>query len=305
MLRNSQVGQLVVDQSARQGQATLLMCPPDYFDVTYQINPWMDMDAWHDRRDEWRARAMQEWLALKATYERLGHKVMTIEPAHGQPDMVFMANCATVLDGKAVMAHFRHPERQGEEPFYRHHYHQLQDDGVIDDIAFLPDGLVFEGCGDALFDVQRDLFWIGYSKRTAKDAPAHVGNALGVRAIGLEMVRERYYHLDVAMMPLSGGEVVYLPQAFSPAGLDAIRQHVPEHMRIEANEDDAALFAVNLVNVGRDIILSGATAPLRARLESAGYRLHVVETPAFQMGGGSIFCLTQRLDLKRKASATA
>ncbi|MEM7570549.1 MAG: arginine deiminase-related protein, partial [Pseudomonadota bacterium] len=301
MLRNSQVAHREIDQSQRSTAATLLMCPPDHFDVTYQINPWMDLQTWHDQRSTWRERAMAEWQSLKTTYERLGHRVLTIDPAHGQPDMVFMANCATVLDSKAVMAHFRHPERQGEEPFYRHRYHQLKEAGVIADMAFLPAGMAFEGCGDALWDSHRGLLWVGYSKRTAQEAPALVGQALNVPVAPLEMVADRFYHLDVALMPLSGGEVVYLPSAFNAEGLARIHSHVPEALRIEASDEDADVFAVNLVNLGRDIVMSGASEALLERLQSAGYRLHIVETPAFQLAGGSIYCLTQRLDLSWKA----
>ncbi|MEM7570011.1 MAG: arginine deiminase-related protein [Pseudomonadota bacterium] len=307
MLRNSQVAQRPIDHAAdtvdvslEQDTATLLLCPPDHFDVTYQINPWMDLDGWHARRDDWRAKAMEEWQTLKAFYESLGHRVMTIEPAHGQPDMVFMANCAAVLDGTAVMAHFRHPERQGEEPFYRHFYAQLKNAGVIDAMAFLPEGIAFEGCGDALWDGARGMFWIGYSQRTSRRAPEHVSRALGVPAVALEMATERFYHLDVALMPLSGGEVVYLPQAFNAAGLRAIHRHVPPQHRIEASNADAGMFAVNLVNIGKDIVMSGATPALRKQLEDAGYTVHIVETPAFQLAGGSIFCLTQRLDRRSK-----
>ncbi|MEO0411419.1 MAG: arginine deiminase-related protein [Pseudomonadota bacterium] len=287
---------MAIDQALHTDSAALLMCSPDYFDVTYQINPWMDLRGWNDHRDAWRARAMVQWGTLKAIYERLGHTVHTIEPAHGQPDMVFMANCATVLNGKALMAHFRYPERQGEEPFYRHYYQSLKTSGLVKDMAFLPAGMVFEGCGDTLWDSSRNMMWVGYSQRTAQAAPAEVSKAFDIRAVALEMVEERFYHLDVALMPLSGGEVVYLPQAFNADGLETIHAHVPAHLRIEANEEDASLFAVNLVNLGGDIVLSGASDTLRQRLEQAGYRLHFVDTSAFQMGGGSVFCLTQRLD---------
>ena len=33
----------------------------------------------------------------------------------GLPDMVFPANAAVVLNGRAIVARFRHYERQGEE----------------------------------------------------------------------------------------------------------------------------------------------------------------------------------------------
>jgi N-dimethylarginine dimethylaminohydrolase len=60
-----------------------LMCPPEYFDVTYAINPWMRPDAPVDP-----ALAMRQWQALRATYASLGHSVATIEPVAGLPDMV-------------------------------------------------------------------------------------------------------------------------------------------------------------------------------------------------------------------------
>src|SRR5580698_6852115 len=74
-----------------------LMCPPEYFAVTYAINPWMRPDAPADPEV-----AMRQWTALRATYESLGHSVSTIEPVAGLPDMVFAANGATVIDGTVL-----------------------------------------------------------------------------------------------------------------------------------------------------------------------------------------------------------
>ena len=80
-----------------------LMCPPEYFAVTYAINPWMRPDAPVDPEV-----AMRQWAALRATYESLGHAVSTIEPAAGLPDMVFAANGATVIDGTVLGVRFRY-----------------------------------------------------------------------------------------------------------------------------------------------------------------------------------------------------
>lgn len=281
-------------------QATLAMCPPDYFDVTYQINPWMDLETWSAKSSLWRQKARDEWAYLKATYERLGHSVHVIDPAAGQPDMVFMANSAAVLDGKAILSQFRHAERQGEEAFYQIFFAELQARGLLGSVRNLPDGITFEGCGDAVWDDARKLFWIGYSQRTSAQAPAHVAQAFGVDVIPLEMISPRYYHLDVALAPLSGGEIVYLPEAFSVEGRAVIQDRVAPYKLIKANARDADVFAVNLVNIGQDIILSGASDALRAALLQAGYRLHFVPTDAFQLAGGSVFCLTQRLDHKSR-----
>src|SRR5690242_8517912 len=71
-----------------------LMCPPEYFTVEYSINPWMDPERPVDTRV-----AVEQWTALKETYEGLGHKVELIDPEPGLPDMVFAANSGTVIDG--------------------------------------------------------------------------------------------------------------------------------------------------------------------------------------------------------------
>ena len=54
---------------------TYLMCPPDYFDVTYAINPWMDPARPVDT-----AAAMAQWEGLRDAYLGLGHTVRTITP---------------------------------------------------------------------------------------------------------------------------------------------------------------------------------------------------------------------------------
>src|SRR4051812_25568015 len=96
-----------------------LMTDPACFDVCYQINPWMRPDAW--RADP--RRALTSAKAASADLRRalvaLGAEVETIGAVQGLPDLVFPANAAVVLDGTALLARFRHPERQGEEPILR------------------------------------------------------------------------------------------------------------------------------------------------------------------------------------------
>ncbi|MDP1794162.1 MAG: hypothetical protein Q8K63_08490, partial [Acidimicrobiales bacterium] len=65
----------------------MLMCPPAFFTVSYEINPWMHRSVPVDRR-----LAMRQWSALVRAYEALGHTVECIEPVLGLPDMVFAAN---------------------------------------------------------------------------------------------------------------------------------------------------------------------------------------------------------------------
>ena len=67
-----------------------------------------------DRPRPLRARA--GWEALKAALEHAGADVRVMAGVAGLPDLVFPANAAVVLDGRALVARFRHPERAGEEP---------------------------------------------------------------------------------------------------------------------------------------------------------------------------------------------
>jgi len=94
-------------------QKRFLMCRPTYFAVTYKINPWMDPTAPYDT-----ALAIAQWTELKRVYDELGHQVEVIDPLPGLPDMVFAANGATVIDGKALAVQFRDAERADEAPAY-------------------------------------------------------------------------------------------------------------------------------------------------------------------------------------------
>ena len=40
----------------------ILMCPPDYYGIEYEINPWMDR-----RRQVDHARAVRQWTELRGT----------------------------------------------------------------------------------------------------------------------------------------------------------------------------------------------------------------------------------------------
>jgi N-dimethylarginine dimethylaminohydrolase len=95
----------------------LLMCPPRHFAVTYSINPWMDPRAWAGD-GQLHAEAERQWAALREALINAGAAVETMEPAADRPDLVFTANAAVVLDRKAVLSRFRHPERRDEEPIF-------------------------------------------------------------------------------------------------------------------------------------------------------------------------------------------
>ena len=89
---------------------------------------------------------------------------------------------------------------------------------------------------------------------------------------------------------------MYLPDAFTPAGRAEIRARVAPQDRIEIGAEDGNRFAANAVCLGKTVIMSSASARLRAELEARGYRVLETPLPSFLRSGGSAFCLTLRLD---------
>jgi len=276
-----------------------LMTDPGCFDVSYRINPWMKPDAWTEAQAK---AACDGSRALRRALESAGAHVETVGAVRGLPDLVFPANAAVVLDGRVLLARFRYPERQGEEPVFRAAFQKLKSRGIVDEIVDLPDGLIHEGAGDAIWDADRRLFWCGYGPRSSKAAIAVVKRTFGQETVALELASDQFYHLDTCFCPLAGGKVLYYPDAFTPVALAAIRARVAEADRIEATPEEAAAFCVNAVNLGSRIIMARAPQTLRAKLEAAGYSLTEVDLSPFILSGGAAYCMTLRLD---RASAPA
>lgn len=270
-----------------------LMTDPGCFDVSYRINPWMDPGAWTPAQA---AVAGQASAQLRAALAALGAEVETVGAVRGLPDLVFPANAAVVLDGRAVLARFRHPERQGEEAVFRAAFQRLKARGLIQEIVDLPEGLFHEGAGDAIWDADRQLFWCGHGPRSSRGAIRTIREAFGQETVALELASERFYHLDTCFCPLAGGQVLYYPPAFTPEAQATIRERIPDDQRIEATAEDAAAFCVNAVNLGRHIVMARAPAALRDRLEARGYVLTEVDLSPFILSGGAAYCMTLRLD---------
>jgi arginine dihydrolase len=286
-------------------KAHILMCRPAHFAVDYSINPWMDPASWANDGAALQTAARREWQALHRTLEGLGASIRLARPAEGLPDMVFTANAAVVMDRTALLARFRHPERQGEEAHFARAFARLQGAGLVDRVERLPAGMTLEGAGDCVWDRTRAMFWMGHGPRSDKAAREIVEDCFGIETVALELADPRFYHMDTALCPLSGGEVLYVPCAFTAAGLAAIEARVAPDFRIAVAAEDAAVLAANAVCLGADIVMSACSEDLRRRLDERGYRVHRTPLGAFARSGGSAFCLTLRLDHRSPGASAA
>ena len=280
----------------------ILMTDAAHYDVVYSINPWMQPQVWardalSARKLAWRASA-----ALTQALEAAGADIETIPGAAGLPDMVFPANAAVVLDGVALMARFRYPERRGEEAEFLAAFRDLQARGLIDRIVQLPAGICHEGAGDGLWDAHRGLFWVGHGPRSDAEAAPVMADVFQKPAQPLRLATDRFYHLDTCFCPLSGGEVLYYPPAFDAQGRAAIRHRVAAPDLIAASDEDAARLCVNAVCIGRTVVMARAPDRLKAVLAERGYRVVEVDLAPFLLSGGAAFCMTLRLDLNSEAA---
>jgi N-dimethylarginine dimethylaminohydrolase len=271
-----------------ESQPHILMCPPDFYGIHYEINPWMDMS-----RQAEHAVAVSQWHALRTNIIDAGAKTSLLEPVQGLPDLVFTANAAMIFHQKALLSRFRHRQRQGEEPYNRR---WLAENGF--EIVEVPEDFSFEGAGDALFC--DDTLYAGYRMRSDASGHQQIGRLLGCRVIPIELVEARYYHLDTCFCPLAAGEAIWYPPAFDDYGQRAIREHVKTLIEVEQSE--AERFACNAVVIGRRVITNTGCDQLHSVLASRGYDPVATPLDEFVKAGGSAKCLTLRLDGEEAAA---
>ncbi|OAB59734.1 LOR/SDH bifunctional protein [Phormidium willei BDU 130791] len=262
----------------------ILMCPPHHYDVDYVINPWMEGNIHRSSRD----RAESQWEGLHKILK--DHAIVNlVDPQKGVPDMVFTANAGLVLGDNVVLSRFYHPERQGEEPHFKQWF---EDNGFT--VYELPKDLPFEGAGDALLDREGRWLWAGYGFRSELDSHPYLAKWLDIEVISLQLVDNRFYHLDTCFCPLTNGYLLYYPPAFDFYSNRLIEMRVPPEKRIIVNDDDAGNFACNAVNVGDVVVMNQVSDSLSRRLSDVGFT--VIQTPLseFLKAGGAAKCLTLR-----------
>jgi N-dimethylarginine dimethylaminohydrolase len=183
----------------------LLVCPPDYFQIDYEINPWMRRENGVDP-----ARAVRQWQALMTVLEQdVGVGVERMQPVQGLPDLVFTANAGVVVGRRALVSRFRYPERQREEAHFARWFGER---GY--EVLTLDPSLYFEGAGDLLGFP--DTWFGGYRQRSDIRAFPKLSEIFQREIIPLELIDSRFYHLDTCFCPLSGGTCSTCPRPSIP-----------------------------------------------------------------------------------------
>lgn len=260
-----------------------LMCPPDYFGVVYEINPWMHREVVVDRDQ-----AMAQWLGLRAALEAAGAVVEVMPAVDGVPDIVFTANAGVVNGRQYIPARFRHPERQAEVPhdvaWFSAHGWSVEE---------LPEGVSHEGAGDAL--PFGSTLVSGYRIRSDAASHAYLSRLTGAAVRSVELVDSRFYHLDITFCPLDSRRAMMWPGAWDSYGRQVMEALVPEPLVLE--EDEAGLFCANSVVVGSTVVMPACPPRVGRQLEAWGFDVVVCPVDEFLKAGGGCRCLTLALDV--------
>lgn len=266
----------------------VLLCPPNFFDVVDQKNPYMTGKSAVDR-----AKARSQWDALCSVLQQSGCEIETIEPVQGLEDMVFAANQLFVgakggYGRFVVPSRMVHESRQREVPFFTDWFRER--DYQVIELAFGDDYL--EGHGDLLWHPDGSRIYAGYGFRSTRGGVEKFAAAMakmGIPVVPLALVDPYCYHLDTCLTPLNNDAALIYPGAYSADALSALHKFWTRIHLITA--DEAHRFMANGIVVNGNYITPYVSPQLEDILHREGLTPIIVDTSEFEKAGGSCFCM--------------
>ena len=256
----------------------ILMCPPDYYEIEYSINPWMNPNIKVDKE-----KALNQHCKLKEEFEKAGAQIIELPAIKGLPDMIFTSNAGYPEEDIFIKANFKAHQRKYEadkaEKYFKESGYQIFD---------IPENIIFEGQGDLISS--KSKYFLGWGPRSDLIARDYIEDIIGKEVISLELIDPYFYHLDTCFGPLNDSVVVINEKAFTEKSLITIYDKF--RTVITTNKKDNSVLGCNLVVV-EDCALLGKGISEDLKREIAKYKFKIIETDMseFLKGGGSVKCL--------------
>ncbi len=269
-----------------QNNQTILMCPPEYFDIEYSINPWMHLEVQPETN-----LAQKQWQNLHNTIKSLGVDIKLITPQPKLPDLVFI-DAGFLHQNIFIPSNFYYPERQGERIYFSKWF---KENGY--EILDIDDKFKFEGHGDNLWSGDKKVF-CGYGFRSQKESFVEIEislrqklslDRLPFEMILMELIDSRFYHLDTCFCPLNENQALYFPGAISQNSIQLAKKHIE---LFEVPEEEAIKFACNSLVLDKNIIIPANCFETNKLLKNLGYTVWEVEMTEFMKSGGACKCLS-------------
>ncbi len=271
------------DDGLNSQQQVYLMCPPDHFGISYEINPWMDRLNQPDLD-----LAREQWYNLVSNLREAGAVVEIVPPVPSLPDKVFMADTGLIDQNRFIMSRFRYPLRQPETEyaadwFRSRNYEVLEFPLRAKESLESSDIAPFRGCLVA-----------GYGFRTTLSTHETLARLVRKQVLSIKFVDPRFYHLDISFCPLDDRRAIVTPAAWSRHSCELVEKLVPEPLVLEL--DEAMTFCANAVVVGKTVIMPSCPLRVGRILERWGFMICVSPVSEFLKAGGAVHCLA--LDLQ-------
>lgn len=297
-LKAGEVDFRLEDLTDRPAAHRILMCTPDYFDVTEAINKFM---VSHDGEEAVmnkveRELAWEQWNYIRNLYLSLGYQVDLVSGPVGLEDAVFSANQSfpflNVRTGEkeVVMSIMRKEKRKKEVAYFEAWYknegyriHHLQDCN-------------FEANGDALWFPGKNLIISGYGStehhRTDLEALNQLADITGIPVIGIHLANEYYYHLNTTLCLISQETCLAYPEGVGTEGMKILRKLFKNVIELSEAEAHPPHFAGNAFSPdGKVVLIQYSAAEAIRELKSLGYIVLGIDTSEFIKSGGSVFCM--------------
>lgn len=209
-------------------------------------------------------------------------------------DSVFIKDSALVVERpegrKAFMAHFRKQQRQVE---------QDSRGQALQNLGFEIAGKAthyFEG-GDLEVLADKSMALMGYGIRTDQLVKDEIEKFLGIKVIPLELIEQKFFHLDLALSVLADGTAFVCKEAFSEAAWGKLKELNSFKTIVQVTAEEASQFAVNWVEIGETIVLGSRVPSVQRKLEAAGKNVVVTSLASFHKSNGGAACLSARIHL--------
>jgi N-dimethylarginine dimethylaminohydrolase len=271
----------------------VLLCPPDYFDVVDQKNPYMTSESEVDH-----VKARQQWDSLCNALRQSGCEIETIDAVQGLEDMVFAANQVFVgaksgYGSFVVPSRMVYESRQREVPYFVEWFRSREYQIIELDFGKLDIGTDYlEGHGDLLWHPDGSQVYAGYGFRSTQGGVEKFSDAMskmGISVVPLQLMDPYCYHLDTCFCPLNNEAVLVLPGAFSAESLAKLHKFWKRVHLLTA--DEAHHFMGNGIVVNGSYITPHVTPQLTTILDKEGLKPLLIETTEFEKAGGSCFCM--------------
>jgi len=218
--------------------------------------------------------AKAQWQILyKVLTDQIGAEVEVIDPVRGLPNMVFAAHAGIVAGKTFIRSNYRQKERQPECAFFEKWF---EEHGY--DVTTVAKGFIFDGEGD-IVPHSTQLFY-GYHSKSELHMPELVASKMELNPASLQLIDDRFHHLDTCLCVLNPDTILYYRDAFSEGANQILRSIVKNC--IVVRRDEALTWACNSIVIDKRVIVSNECHLSAEMLRLLGYRIYRVDISEFK-----------------------